>query len=491
MKVVVRQVSLFVLYGLIGVVLALVAGAAIYLESREDLQIWHTAELEEEYHAAMDLSSFEDYLALEEALFEELEDKVMDTVPDHASNILNRYSRGSLSSTARWEKDWNRSVVLPADSPKAGVLMLHGMSDSPYSFRALAERLHADGIYVMAPRYPGHGTSPSSLTRSTWEDMAGMAHLAARHLSEAVDGAPIYVFGYSTGGPLAIELALAATSDSGIAEPAGLVLFSPAMGLTPLAALTPWQARLGRLLGLEKFAWNTVELEYDPFKYRSFPLNAAIQVWRLSNHVQTLIADAAASGELIRLPPILTFQSVVDSTVAVSALIESLYEKLPEGEHRIVAYDVNRSAGIKALLANDPGPVLDAILLNRSLKYEVALVTNGGDGESVGMRHHAGSSRKDCLLTGQWPIGTYSLSHIALVFPPDDPLYGGPDAEPYGGIQLGNVALRGESAALRISPGGLLRKTWNPFWEDQYAEALYFMDLAELPDCPGGRAESP
>lgn len=486
MNVVVRQILLFVLYGVLGVLVTLVVGAAVFLESREDLQIWHTVKLDNEYKTARELESFADYLALEKDLFEEVRDKVVDAIPARPSNILNRYSRGSLSSAEHWETDWNRSIVLPVDEPRAGVLMLHGMSDSPYSFRALAERLHGEGVYVVAPRYPGHGTAPSSLTGATWEDMADVAHLGARHLTDVLDGAPMFVFGYSTGGPLAVELALAAHHDDRITRPVGLVLFSPAMGLTPLAALTPWQDRLGRVLGLEKFAWNTVELEYDPFKYRSFPLNAAIQVWRLANHVETLITEAEAADELDRLPPTLTFQSVVDSTVAVSALLDTLYARLPEGGHRIVAYDVNRSEGIRALLANDPAPMLDAMLQDRSLAYGLALVTDAADGQRVVMRHDVRSDREDCALEGGWPVDTYSLSHIALTFPPDDPLYGGPDASPFDGINIGNVALRGESAALRISPGGLLRKTWNPFWEDQYAEVLYFTGLAGLPDCPGG-----
>ena len=41
------------------------------------------------------------------------------------------------------------------------VLMLHGMSDSPYSLRHLAEVYRARGFVVLIPRMPGHGTAPS------------------------------------------------------------------------------------------------------------------------------------------------------------------------------------------------------------------------------------------------------------------------------------------------------------------------------------------
>jgi alpha-beta hydrolase superfamily lysophospholipase len=478
MKTLLKQTGLFVLYGTLGVLVALVVVAAVYLESREDLAVWHTVALDEEFHAGLGLERFSEYLALESRLFDELEREVVAVVGE--GRALNRYSRDSLSSPGRWPANWNRSFELVADAPRAGVLMLHGMSDSPYSMRALAERLQRDGVHVLALRYPGHGTAPASLARTTWEDMAAAVRLAAHHLETALDGAPVFVFGYSTGGPLAVELVLAA--DDGVAAPDGLVLFSPAMGLTPLAALAPWQDRLGRLLGLEKFEWNTIELEYDPFKYRSFPLNAAIQVWRLSTHVRSLVGEAAESGRLAAMPPVLTFQSVADSTIDAPALADVLYNRLPEGGHRLVVYDLNRSAGMEALIANDPTPVLDRLLADETLRYEFALITSTPDGAAM-MREGVRSGRADCGLDARWPRGVYSLSHVALTFPPDDPLYGGPDAQPSAGVQLGNVALRGESSALRISPGGLLRQSWNPFFDTQYAELTYFMGLTERPPC--------
>jgi alpha-beta hydrolase superfamily lysophospholipase len=50
------------------------------------------------------------------------------------------------------------------------VLLLHGLTDSPYSMRALAELFAARGWYVVGLRLPGHGTAPAALTRVTWQD---------------------------------------------------------------------------------------------------------------------------------------------------------------------------------------------------------------------------------------------------------------------------------------------------------------------------------
>lgn len=61
-----------------------------------------------------------------------------------------------------------------------------------------------------------------------------------------------------------------------------------------------------------------------------------------------------------------------------------------------------------------------------------------------------------------WPPQTYSLSHIALPFPPEDPSYG--QTGGHGGITLGNISLRGGRGAIRISAADMLRQRWNPFY---------------------------
>jgi hypothetical protein len=56
-----------------------------------------------------------------------------------------------------------------------------------------------------------------------------------------------------------------------------------------------------------------------------------------------------------------------------------------------------------------------------------------------------------------------SLSHVALPFPPDDPLYG--ERPPGKGLFLGQPAIRGERGLLRIPSDWLLRLRHNPFYD--------------------------
>ena len=63
---------------------------------------------------------------------------------------------------------------------------------------------------------------------------------------------------------------------------------------------------------------------------------------------------------------------------------------------------------------------------------------------------------------------------MALPFPPDDPLYGSVGAESPG-IQLGNVALRGERGVLQVSAADMLRLRWNPFYSYLERRVVEFM----------------
>ena len=123
------------------------AGLAVLLTAcgGQPLQPWHTEKLKEEFDAGRidDVRTFEDYVALEDRLFNELDEEVYERVGTGPEYAIVRYSRGSAADPTIREPDWNRSFELKAERPIGGVLLLHGMSDSPYSLRALGETLNA------------------------------------------------------------------------------------------------------------------------------------------------------------------------------------------------------------------------------------------------------------------------------------------------------------------------------------------------------------
>jgi len=89
--------------------------------------------------------TLQDYLDLEERLFRQLDERVVKKTPAGPDYDLVRFSGGSAADPSRWPRNWNRTFVLEGDARTGGVLLLHGMSDSPYSLRALGEARNRAG----------------------------------------------------------------------------------------------------------------------------------------------------------------------------------------------------------------------------------------------------------------------------------------------------------------------------------------------------------
>ncbi len=466
--------------GLVGGFLVLIAVFISYLDNRPDLHLWHKEILEEEYTADAPIRDLEGYLALEERLFTELDTKIYDRIKPKDRKLINRYHSGSLSDPSRWPTNWNRTFELKARTSHSGVLLLHGMSDSPYSLRVLGQHLNEMGASVVGLRLPGHGTAPSGLVEVHWQDMAAAVNLALNHLRKELGDSPIYIVGYSNGAALAVYHALKSQSDDSLVEVDGLILISPAIGVTKFAALAIWQARLGHLLGLDKLAWNAILPEYDPYKYGSFAINAGDQSYRISLAIQDQL-DRLTTDQLQDLPPILAFQSIVDATVSVPAVVHGLFERLPKAGHELVLFDINHIYEIENLLKESPRAPINSLFDDSIKPYTFTLVTNerdDGNGVIAQIKSEGGSSWQVHPLDIDWPSGLYSLSHVAMPISEYDPLYGGPNAHKSPGIELGKLALRGERGVLQIGAEGMLRLRWNPFYPYLEQRVLDFMGLS-------------
>ena len=477
---VVKRAALYFLAAILGLVLGAVSIYIYKVRSGPDLELWHTEKLTAEFTArdAGEIQSFDEYLQLEEELFAQLDKQVYPHVGTGPANALKRYSPNSAADPQRWERNWNRSFELPAVEPAGGVLLLHGMSDSPYSLRALGEDLNQHGYWVVGPRLPGHGTLPAGLKSVTWEDMAAVVRLGMDHLASKIGPKAIHIIGYSTGAPLALNFSLAALDGGASPVPTSLVLISPAIGVTPAAALAKWKATLAILPGLEKFAWTGIQPEFDPFKYNSFTANAGYQVHRLTRRVARAVEARAGSGLIEDFPPTLVFLSTVDATVSVDAVVDNLLEHLAPSRHELVLYDINREKVNTSVLVADPGPLTARLMANDTLPFALTLITNEHAESSAIVNRSKPSSSAEVLpepMDAAWPAGMISLSHIALPFPPDDPLYGRGPAPSKDTIFLGHMDVRGERGLLRFPSDWLMRLRHNPFYDYQESRVLEWL----------------
>lgn len=461
----VPKVVLAIVFAILGAIATVLTVGVVVLNSKPDLSVWHLVHLDEEFTENSPISTLEEYLALEDRLFAQLDSEVYAKIDDAERTEFNRYNQGSRSDPGRWPQNWNRTYELASDKPAFSALLLHGYSDSPYSLRALATRLHEDGGDVLGLRVPGHGTAPSGLVTTTFADMAAAVRIGVKHLADRVKGKPLFIVGYSNGGALAMHYALASLEQANLPRPAGIVLISPEIGIAKIAAYSDWQARLGDVLGLDKLSWNSVQPEYDPYKYNSFAVNAGYQAYQATVEIQQQLDRLEKQGRLAEIPPVLAFQSAADATVEASALVMKLFDRLKPSAHHLVIFDVNRMYAAQGLLNKSLD--VEGLLNGRPRDYGVSVVTNGDNvsGSVVVRERPAGEIAATTTEPGlSWPGEVYSLSHIALPFPLDDPLYGNGDSPENPGVRLGRLDLRGENRTLAIPNTAMTRQHWNPFF---------------------------
>lgn len=452
----------------VGALAAVLTLYAFIVRGMPPLGDWHRATLPDDFRAGGGVTTMGEYLALEGRIFEALERQVAERRLDQDSGLFDRFAPGSITNPTAFARNWNRTWVADAPGATGGALLLHGLSDSPYSLRALAELLHERGYSVIVLRLPGHGTVPTALASADWRDWLAATDLAARHLRRQVpEGTPLLVVGYSNGALLAADLALARI-EAGEAPPDRLIFLSPAIGVTPVAGLAVVQRMLSAVPGLGKLAWTSVGLEYDPFKYVSFPARAAEGIHDLSGDVERRLERLSRAGTLEAFPPVLAFQSVVDATVVASGIADRLLARTGRADSDLVLFDVNRRLALAPFLRLGTNGLPETLGNTASLPYALTIVTNETPATTavVSRRRAPGQTEwTEEPLGLAWPAGVYSLSHVAVPFPPDDPVYGATVEPPsLGRLNLGGLSMRGERHIFAVPADDLLRLRYNPFF---------------------------
>ena len=436
------------------------------------LRVWHTVFLSEEFTAshATPQSTLEDYLDREKRLFQELKEKVYDQVAPTKDMTYCRYYAGGPQDPESLGRNWNRTFELVPDKVKGGALLLHGLTDSPYSLRRIGEILHARGFYVLGLRLPAHGTVPGALTKVRWEDWVAASRIGARHVRNRIgEDLPFVIAGYSNGGALTVKYALDAMSNPGLPLPDRLFLFSPEIGITPLASISNVDRILSFLPYFAKFKWLSIEPEYDPYKYNSFPKNAGQQAYEITAALKEQLEYMRETGRFAAFPPVLTFLSWIDATVETGATIHRFYGKLENEGSELVVFDVNRFDRLAPFLPSGDDGNLKDLQTRSDLPYRLTVITNvRADSELV--RRQTQAPHSNSLDSGplymSWPSEVYSLAHVAIPFSPDDPVYGEKtdSRTKYRGLPLGRLQPRGETGLLTVSVGQLMRLRHNPFF---------------------------
>jgi alpha-beta hydrolase superfamily lysophospholipase len=458
----------------IGVILTVLVLTVYFLRALDSrtmphLDPEHHIVFEHEFDASQEANThWADYLAIEHELAEELRKKITDL--SRPESMTDRHSSNSLTFPGNYSNNWNHSFEITATPQKGVAVLLHGLTDSPYSMLATAQTLAGSGYSVVVPRMPGHGFAVGGLLQARKEDWSAAVRIAVRHaMSRLEEDQPLLLGGYSNGALMAIDYALACDEITDLSCPDSLVLLSPAIAITPIARVANWHAALSWLPYFEQFKWSSILPEVDPFKFTSFPKRAAWEIYNISKRTHSKLEQAT---EAAKLPPILTFQSLVDNTVTTRAIVSILYDRLPANGSELVIYDVNRNSTLLSLMKRPPIKPVDFFMSALPLNYGVTVLQNKNSNsvEVDALTIEAGGVESATDSTGlAWPSSIFSLSHIAIPFAASDEVYGdgNSNAGNNPGIAFGALAPRGESGVLELTSNYFLRARYNPFFAFQ------------------------
>ncbi|THF62397.1 alpha/beta fold hydrolase [Pseudothauera nasutitermitis] len=261
--------------------------------------------------------------------------------PTHAS--FAEYRQGALSLLERQrafqstektaELEWNAPREWrPANPPTRGVLLVHGLGDSPWSFHDIGEQLAGRGFLVRTVLLPGHGTRPEDMLDVRLEDWRRVVEEQTRLLRAEVG--EVYLGGFSTGANLVLTHAYRRD------DIAGLLLFSPAFKSdTDYDWVTPWIGWLRPWLREP----DGVRPMQNAVRYLTVPTNGFAQFYRSSRAARQALAGTPYGK------PVLMVVAEHDSVLDTAYLAQTFSTRFTHPDSRLVWY-----GSAPAQVADDP-----------------------------------------------------------------------------------------------------------------------------------------
>ncbi|MFC3120968.1 alpha/beta hydrolase [Agaribacter flavus] len=161
------------------------------------------------------------------------------------------------------KNEGNAPFIAPVKQAKGILVLYHGLSDSPFFMRSIAEHANSLGYSVIVPLTPGHGKLEADADmqdpnlQARWYEHVDQVMALAKN-----DNLPLFIGGFSTGGAFATWYTVQHPD-----EIDGLVLFSGALQLTGGAES---MSKIWGMKTLAKWLDGTYETQGpNPYKYPS------------------------------------------------------------------------------------------------------------------------------------------------------------------------------------------------------------------------------
>lgn len=470
LKKIVRAIAFIV-----GLVILIIVVRAFDARSMPSLKPWHTTTIGNELLVNGEFETIDAYLKEEDSYIRNLYAELAGV----STGKFNKYNPKSATYPFPNSDNLNASFVYDpgVQNTKGVILLLHGLSDSPFHMRDLGMFFKNEGYFVLGLRLPGHGTLPSGLLNITSEDWMKATEWGAAQLHKIAkerNNVPLYMGGFSTGGALILNYTYKSLYNNQLYKPEKLFLFSAAIGVSKLATFSAWHKSLSWINYFNKFSWLDILPEYDAAKYNSFTKNAGRQIYLLTEENKKLVENIKEANLQNELPPKIAFQSYVDATVLPEDLVE-MYQEIGTSKDVLCMFDVNRNYDDfmeSSIVEKHP----KNIQFNQKSKPQLHMVLNTMEADSVVGANAAciyklKESDFEVVYPNKhiaWPNAFFAMSHVAIPIAENNALYG-------KNSTLGKMAIHGEKNVLFVSPNDLMRIRYNPFFDFMKLEIQSFI----------------
>lgn len=239
------------------------------------------------------------------------------------------------------------------------IVLIHGLTDSPYYMEAIGRAFHAAGVSVVLPLLPAHGLEDPDAAMEDdelsehWKACVDHAVSVAALLGDRVS-----IGGLSTGGALSVNETLRAPDAIG----GGVFLFSAALSI----------GTLNQLAGHTVLVLPAIAKKQDglyrgdgpnPYKYPRFTNFGGLQLARIINENDALLARG-------RFPrPVFAAHSIHDTSALIQG-IGDLFRRLQD-------------TGIGIVIAHDPPVEHASVVLAEDIPLDLSKVAPGEEPPGV------------------------------------------------------------------------------------------------------------
>lgn len=243
-------------------------------------------------------------------------------------------------------------------NPRAGCLLVHGLTGSPAEMRPLAEYLSARDYHCVVPLLPGHGTRLEDLHHVAWRDWMHSAAQALADLQTEYEN--VYAAGLSLGTLIVAHLAAQHP------ELAAVALLSPALAVSNrFLWLAPFIHPIVRTFPKSPGNLHAADASSYIWSYDRWSTHALGELWRLQRQVKSEMSS-------VRVPALVVY-TTRDTALANDAGQQTLVRwgfrdkelmTLHESEH-VVTLDIERDVVLERVAA-----FFDARHCSRSQAFE-------------------------------------------------------------------------------------------------------------------------